>query len=118
MSTALENMVQEELLQAAKELEVKNRHLKSENQYLQFRIDQLNRLIYGAKRERFVSNETHGQISLPFEVEEKPIKEQEKETITYTREKKGEKTIPGAYLCPTICQWKKSFLNPKKTLPA
>ena len=48
MIKALENMVQEELLQRAKELEAKNRQLKSENQYLQFRLDQLNRLIYGA----------------------------------------------------------------------
>jgi transposase len=114
MSTALENMVQEELLQAAKELEVKNRHLKSENQYLQFRIDQLNRLIYGAKRERFVSNETHGQISLPFEVEEKPIKEQEKETITYTREKKGRKNHPGRIPLPDHLPVEEIVLEPEE----
>ena len=114
MSTALENMVQEELLQAAKELEVKNRHLKSDNQYLQFRIDQLNRLIYGAKRERFVSNETHGQISLPFEVEEKPIKEQEKETITYTREKKGRKNHPGRIPLPDHLPVEEIVLEPEE----
>jgi transposase len=112
MTKALENMVQEELLQTAKELEVKNRHLKSENQYLQFRLDQLNRLIFGAKRERFVSNETHGQISLPFEVEEKPAEEQEKETITYTREKKARKNHPGRIPLPSHLPVEEIVLEP------
>jgi transposase len=116
MTKALENMVQEELLQAAKELEANNRHLKSENQYLQFRLDQLNRLIYGAKRERFVSNETHGQMSLPFEPEEKPEEEQEqeKETITYTRKKKGHKNHPGRIPLPDHLPVEEIVLEPEE----
>jgi transposase len=114
MTKALENMVQEELLQAAKELEANNRHLKSENQYLQFRLAQLNRLIFGAKRERFVSNETHGQMSLPFGAEEKPAEEQEKETITYTREKKARKNHPGRIPLPNHLPVEEIVLEPEE----
>jgi len=121
MSEALENMSYEQLLEASKKLEsdnskleVKNRHLKSETQYLQFRLDQLNRLLFGAKRERFVSNEINGQISLPFEVEEKPAEEQEKETITYTREKKARKNHPGRIPLPDHLPVEEIILEPEE----
>jgi transposase len=114
MIKALENMVQEELLQRAKELEAKNRQLKSENQYLQFRLDQLNRLIYGAKRERFVSNETHAQMSLPFETEEKSAEEQEKETITYIRKKKARRNHPGRISLPDHLPVEEIVLEPEE----
>ncbi|MGC9352881.1 MAG: IS66 family transposase, partial [Mariniphaga sp.] len=121
MTKALENMSYEQLLEAGKKLEsdnskleVKNRHLKSKNQYLQFRLDQLNRLIFGAKRERFVSNEIHGQMSLPFEVEEKPAGEQEKETITYTREKKARKNHPGRIPLPGHLPVEEIVLEPEE----
>ena len=55
-------------------LESVKKHLESEKQHLQFRVDQLNRLLFGAKRERFISNQQiEGQLELPFEVEEKPV---------------------------------------------
>lgn len=95
-------------------LESKNQHLKSENQYLQFRIDQLVRLIYGAKRERFLSNETHGQMSLPFDAEEKPIEEQEKETITYIRKKKDRKNHPGRIPLPDHLPVEEIVLEPQE----
>lgn len=121
MTKALENMSYEQLLEAGKKLEsdnskleVKNQHLKSENQYLQFRLDQLNRLIFGAKRERFVSNETHGQMSLPFGAEEKPAEEQEKETITYTREKKARKNHPGRIPLPSHLPVEEIVIEPEE----
>jgi len=121
MSMALKNMSYEQLLEASKKLEsdnskleVKKRHLESENQYLQFRLNQLNRLIFGAKRERFVSNEIHGQMSLPFEVKEKPAEEQEKETITYTREKKARKNHPGRIPLPDHLPVKEIVLEPEE----
>jgi transposase len=82
-------------------LETEKRKLKSENQYLQFRIDQLNRLIFGAKRERFISNQhIEGQLELPFEVEEKPADTEKTEQITYTRKKKSRKNHPGRIPLP------------------
>lgn len=49
---------------------------------MQFQIDQMNRLLYGAKRERFIAKTDENQLTLPFEVEheEAPEKEQAKRT--------------------------------------
>jgi transposase len=128
MTKALENMSYEQLLEASKKLEsdnsklesdysrleVKKRRLESENQYLQFRLAQLNRLIFGAKRERFVSSETYGQMSLPFEAEKKPAEEQEKETITYTRQKKARKNHPGRIPLPDHLPVEEIVLEPEE----
>ncbi len=123
MSTALENMSYEQLLEASKKLESDNSKLESDKSILeskvsqlQFRLDQLNRLIFGARRERFVSNETHGQMSLPFEVEEKPAEEQEKETITYTRQKKGHKNHPGRIPLPSHLPVEEIVLEPEEDI--
>jgi transposase len=60
---------------------------KEELKYLQFQYDQLKRLMFGAKRERFISNIVVDQMTLPFDVPEQPITEQPTETIEYTRKK-------------------------------
>jgi len=87
--------------------------LKSEKQYLQFRIDQLNRLLFGAKRERFISNQQlEGQLELPFEVEEKPVKQEEVEKITYTRKKKQRQNHPGRIPLPDHLPVKEIILEP------
>ncbi len=57
MSKAQENMSYEQLLEEYKKQEI----LIAE---LQFQIDQLNRLLFGAKRERFISNKDENQLSL------------------------------------------------------
>lgn len=35
---------------------------------MQFQIDQMNRLLYGAKRERFISDKDENQLTLPLDV--------------------------------------------------
>jgi transposase len=134
MSRSLENMSQQELILTVKQLEGKNRELetathhlesdkqnletdrrklKSENQYLQFRIDQLNRLIFGAKRERFISNQQiEGQLELPFEVEEKAVDAEKTEQITYTRKKKLRKNHPGRIPLPDHLPVEEIILKP------
>ena len=42
--------------------------LQAQIDQMQFQIDQMNRLLYGAKRERFVANTDDNQLTLPFEV--------------------------------------------------
>jgi len=91
------------------------KELESKNQYLQFRIDQLNRLLFGAKRERFISNEQiEGQLDLPFEVEEKPIEEEKTEQITYTRKKRQRQNHPGRTALPDHLPVEEIILEPKE----
>jgi transposase len=98
-----------------KDLESENQHLETENQYLQFRIDQLNRLIFGAKRERFISNQQiEGQMELPFEVEEKPVDQEKVEQITYTRKKKPRQNHPGRIALPDHLPVEEIVLEPEK----
>ncbi len=128
MSKALENMSRKELFQVVKKhesekqqwgfekqtLESRTKTLESRNNYLQFRIDQLNRLLFGAKRERFISNEQNeGQMELPFEVAEKPV-EVKTEQITYTRKKQPRRNHPGRTALPDHLPVKEVILEPKE----
>lgn len=58
-----------------------------EFKHLQFLYDQLKRLMFGAKRERFIANTDVNQMTLPFDIPEQPVAEQTTETIEYTRKK-------------------------------
>ena len=60
---------------------------KEEFKHLQFLYDQLKRLMFGAKRERFIANVDVNQMTLPFDVPVQPVEEQTTETIEYTRKK-------------------------------
>ncbi len=68
--------------------------LTMQNAQLKRELDQLRKLIFGAKKERFVSeNSSPGQLSL-FEdlpVGQGPVEEQTKETISYERKKPAKK---------------------------
>jgi transposase len=92
MQQAKENMTKQELLNYTQKLESSYNQTRQENEYLKFRISELQRLLYGSKRERFISNETVGQKKLPFEDLPKPAKEpKKKEKIEYYREKPKKK---------------------------
>jgi transposase len=84
--------VEEKLQQSEARLQEKEEHFqKSEEKarYLQFEIDQLKRMLYGAKRERFVSNTPVAQLPLPFDIEEitPAAPPAQVEHISYTRKK-------------------------------
>jgi transposase len=59
--------------------------LQTENEWLKHQLEELKRLIYGSKRERFISPDPL-QASL-FDLPESPSLESRKEEITYTRVK-------------------------------
>ena len=65
--------------------------LQAQINQMQFQIDQMNRLLYGAKRERFISNTDENQLTLPFEVEQEESPEKELEVVTYVRGKEKTK---------------------------
>jgi transposase len=75
------------LEEKSSQLEETAKQLEEKNKYLQFQIDQLKRLMFGAKRERFISNIVVDQMTLPFDVPEPLVAEQATETIEYTRKK-------------------------------
>ena len=112
MSSTLEQMSLLEVRSYAKDLESKvNRH-QSKIDRLEFLIAQLKRLLFGAKRERFISENNPGQMALPFEVEElEEIPQTEK--IEYTREK-SKKKHPGRIALPDHLPVEEIVLEPKE----
>ena len=98
----------------ASHLESNIEHLQSNINFLEFRIDQLNRLLFGAKRERFVSNEQYGQMTLPFDIPEATAEIAKTEQITYTREKKKRKNHPGRKPLPDHLPVEEIILEPEE----
>jgi len=76
-------------------LNLQNEKLLSENEYLKQQLDELKRLIFGSKSERFVPNAPDAEQYSLFETEVEPAEEQIEE-IAYSRkkaEKKKQKAI-------------------------
>ena len=121
MSKALENMNSEELKGVIRTLETQNSSLESqlklstslnsslESQLksyesrlsqMQFDIAQMKRLLFGAKRERFIPKQDENQMTLPFDVEQDAAPEKQQETITYVRSKAKRENHPGRLPLP------------------
>jgi transposase len=107
MAKALENMTFEELL----EINKKQESLINE---MQFQIDQFKRLLFGAKRERFVQDHDENQMTLPFEVEQEEAPEKEQEVITYVREKTKRKNHPGRLALPAHLPVEEIVIEPEE----
>ncbi len=76
------------ILEEKATLEKKFQDLLEEFCCMRFELSQLKRLIFGSKRERFVSNQENGQMSLPFEVVQQPVEPEPLiEKVEYTRRK-------------------------------
>ena len=76
-------------------IQEQKKHLEEELRFLQFNYDQLKRMLFGAKRERFISNEVVNQMTLPFDVPQEPVAEPGAETIVYTRKKSSRENHHG-----------------------
>jgi len=100
MDSSPDNMSKKELLELVNQLEKKNLEVEKKNSEiqeaknnLQFHYDQLRRLVFGTKRERFIASANPFQQTLPFEELEDENQEPSKtvkETITYERKQKRE----------------------------
>ncbi len=106
--------VNKELLQVNKKLLSENVNLESRVADLQFRIDQMNRLLYGAKRERFIKNADENQMTLPFEVETEQEPEKQQETISYVRNKTKRVNHPGRMTLPSHLPVKEIVIEPEE----
>lgn len=96
------------------ELLQENKRLQSQIDQMQFQIDQMKRLMHGAKRERFIPNKDENQMALPFEVEEQPTPQKEKEVISYVREKKTRENHPGRLPLPGHLPVEEIVIEPKE----
>jgi transposase len=89
--------------------------LQEENAHIKFQLNQLRRLAYGSKRERFVSNkEDEKQPALPFEVEPETEPEKELGAATYVRKKSKRKNHPGRLELPKHLPVEEITIEPKE----
>jgi transposase len=94
MPPGIQEMTREGLLEVVKEQYEKN-------EYLQFQLDQLKKMIFGSKSERFVPEASPQQASLDFgDTPEVTKEEPVTETITYDRKKGSGKQKPSRQLLP------------------
>ena len=94
-------------------LESKNSKPESKLFNLQFRVDQLNRLLYGSKRERFIKTADENQMTLPFDVTEETQPEKQQETITYVRTKTKRVNHPGRMALPSHLPVEEIIIEPE-----
>lgn len=107
-------MTKEELVNLAGSLQSQVSQMESQVSQMQFQIDQMNRLLYGAKRERFISDSDENQLSLPFEVPQEEELDKEQEVVTYIREKKKRKEHPGRVALPSHLPVEEIVLEPEE----
>jgi transposase len=107
MSKELQDMTKEELVDLVG-------GLQSQVAQMQFQLDQMNRLLFGAKRERFISSTDDNQLALPFDVEQEDAPEKEQEVVTYVREKNKRKEHPGRVALPDHLPVEEIILEPEE----
>jgi len=95
-----------------------NENLASQNEHLKFQLDQLRRMIFGSKRERFVSNGDINQLCIEFEPKAAEIEgvvkaEREKIRVEYER-KKPKKEHHGRMALPAHLPVVETVLEPEE----
>lgn len=115
-----ENKVFEKKLLISEEknlsLEEQKASLEEKNKFLEFQLAQMKRMLFGAKRERFVSNVVVNQLTLPFEVTETiPEPKVDKEQITYTREKAKKSNHHGRLDFPSHIPVEEIIIEPEQS---
>ena len=90
--------------------------LSAELEAERFKYSELHRMVYGSKRERFISNDFPEQLKLEFEpksIEIEQAVEAERETIKITYErKKGKKAHPGRLALPSHLPVVETIIEP------
>lgn len=92
--------------------------ISADNNALQFQVDQLKRLIYGSKRERFVPTQDALQLNLEFEpkaaeIDEEVKAEREAIRISYERQK-SEKKHQGRMTLPSHLPVVETIVEPSE----
>ncbi|QQS49726.1 MAG: IS66 family transposase [Bacteroidota bacterium] len=114
MTLTPENISFQELVEINKKQESQINHLESQISQMQFQIDQMNRLLFGAKRERFIRNADEAQLTLPFDVKVEEAPEKEQEVISYVRSKNTHREHPGRLPLPSHLPVEEIVIEPKE----
>ena len=112
------NLVQEQnkhLDEHNKHLDEQKKHLEEELRFLQFNYDQIRRMLFGAKRERFISNAVVNQMTLPFDVPTEPVTAPAVETIEYTRKKPSRENHHGRLELPAHLPVEEVVIEPEQS---
>lgn len=97
-------------------LEEQKSSLEEKNKFLEFQLAQMKRMLFGVKRERFISNIIVGQLTLPFEgIEEIPEPKVATEQITYSREKAKKSNHPGRLDFPAHIPVEEIIIEPEQS---
>jgi transposase len=115
MKNILENMSKENLIATIRQKDIATKKLEAKISNLQFQISQLQRLLYGSKRERFISEKDDKQLKLPFDVEEQAEQAEEKKEVSYTRNK-SRKNHPGRFPLPDHLPVNEIVIEPKENI--
>jgi transposase len=107
MTLAPENISIEQLLEINKQQETLINDLR-------FQLDQMKRLLFGAKRERFIKDADENQLTLPFDVEPVQIQKKEQEVIAYVREKGKRENHPGRLALPAHLPVEEIVIEPNE----
>jgi len=95
------------------ELIAENKSQKAQIASLQFQLNQLQKMVFGAKRERFVPEAADNQLNLFSEPESKDEKEEEStQAVTFTRKKK--KKHPGRNAFPEHLPVEEETIEPEE----
>ncbi|NQY67136.1 MAG: transposase [Flavobacteriales bacterium] len=114
MDSSLEHLSKEELIDQYEQLQTSKDQLQSDKDHLQYHYDQLRRLVFGTKRERFIKANNPHQQSLPFE--EQPIEDTQlvKEEVSYQRNKRSKReNHPGRNALPKHLPVEQVVIEPK-----
>ncbi|MFO7863282.1 MAG: IS66 family transposase, partial [Salinivirgaceae bacterium] len=92
----------------------KSQDLEIKVAQLQHQYEQLKRMIFGSKSERFIAEEDNNQLKFDFgeTIEEKPVEEKPTEEVTYKRKKKSKGKQPVRVPLPPHLPREKHILEP------
>jgi transposase len=116
MTTTQETYSKQELIDQNNKLNEENFQLKSELEIFKFELNQLKRLIFGSKSERFVPLQADGQLSLDLGQQQIGQQQEATEQVSYIRKKKARKEKPVRMPLPEYLPRKEYIIEPEGDL--
>jgi transposase len=114
----LEKLSKEELITELLTEKTSHQSLQTDFYKLKTELDQLRRLMFGSKSERFVPTQNVNQASLELDLEKLPPEPTVKEKITYERKKSGvvSKAHPGRTPIPAHIERRTEVIEPTEDI--